>query len=324
MLHSFSQHPSDHIIKKDLPTYAFHKYNFGMRDLKLDQLQTFVDVVELGTFTAAAERLGISQPAVSLQIRQLEKKIGVRLIERVGKRATPTQAGAELIEHARRIKNAVSEAISDMDAYSNDTLGRVRIGIGATACIYLLPPILRDMRSKFPTLDITVRTGNTADILKDIEENMLDLGLVTLPAQGRMFDVTPILEDEFVVIGSKEIYELPEIATPAELARLPLILYEAGGNTRRIVNEWFSRASVPLKPIMDLGNVEAIKELVGAGLGCAILPRTAIRKNNERVPLAVRSLSPCLYRELALVMRHDKPRHKGLREMVKAIDVLKE
>jgi len=295
-----------------------------MHDLKLDQLQTFVDVVELGTFTAAAEKLGISQPAVSLQIRQLETKLRVRLLERVGKRAMPTQAGAELIEHARRIKSAVSEAISDMDAYSNDKMGRVRIGIGATACIYLLPPILRNMRSKYPTLEITVRTGNTADILKNIEDNILDLGLVTLPAQGRMFDVTPILEDEFVVVGSKEIYELPKVATPTELARLPLILYEAGGNTRRIVNEWFAAASVPLKPIMDLGNIEAIKELVGAGLGCAILPGMAIRKNDERVPLAMRVLSPCLNRKLALVMRHDKPRHKGLREMVYAISALKE
>ena len=293
-----------------------------MRDLKLDQLQTFLDVVELGTFSAAAERLQISQPAVSIQVRQLEKSLGVRLIERVGKRAAPTSAGLELINHAKRIQETVTTTLDGMATYASGTLGRVRIGTGATACIYLLPPVLQDLRRRFPTLDITVRTGNTADMLKALEENSLDVGLVTLPAPGRMFEVTNVIDDAFVAIAAADTDPLPDVVTPQDLSKRSVLLYEAGGNTRRIVDEWFAKAGVPMTPEMDLGSVEAIKELVGAGLGCAVLPGTAIRKTGERSAIVSRPLSPKLHRKLAVVIRRDKVLTKGLRETVKALQKL--
>lgn len=293
-----------------------------MRDVKFDQLQTFLEVVDRGSFSAAAERLQLSQPAVSLQIRQLERRLGVSLIERVGKRARPTAAGADLVEHARRIEEDVKAALDRMATHAHGTLGRVRIGTGATACIYLLPPILRDLRQRFPSLEITVRTGNTSDVLKDLEENWIDVGLVTLPAPGRMFEVTPLLDDDFVVIAAPDDDRLPEIVTPRALAGLPIVLYEAGGNTRRIVDDWFARAGVRLTPVMDLGSVEAIKELVSAGLGCAILPGSAIRREGERVPLVARPLSPLLHRKLGLVLRRDKTLTRGLRETIKALQRL--
>jgi DNA-binding transcriptional LysR family regulator len=294
---------------------------FGMRDLKLDQLQTFVRVIELGSFSAAAERLHVSQPAVSLQVRQLERKLGVRLVERVARRATPTAAGCELVKHARRIENAVAAALDEMSTYASGTLGRVRIGTGATACIYLLPPALRDLRRRFPTLEITVTTGNTADVLKALAENTLDVGFVTLPAPGRMFEVTPVLEDSFVAMTAADDDRLPTLVTPAALAKLPVVLY-AGGNTRRIVDQWFARAGVSVAPVMELGSVEAIKELVGAGLGCAVLPGSAVRKTGERVPIVARPLSPKLQRKLGLVVRKDKSLTRGLQETIRGLQRL--
>jgi DNA-binding transcriptional LysR family regulator len=177
-----------------------HKGNFAMRGLNLDHLTTFASVIELGGFSAAGQRLNLTQPAVSLQIRQLERKLGVRLVERVGRRATATAAGLDLLEHARRIEAAVSGAIDAMAYHATGTVGRVRIGTGGTACIYLLPPILRELRRRFPTLEIVVSTGNTPDVLKAIEANSIDVGLVTLPAPGRIFQVTPVIGDEFVAL----------------------------------------------------------------------------------------------------------------------------
>ncbi|HKU98968.1 MAG TPA: LysR family transcriptional regulator [Vineibacter sp.] len=289
-----------------------------MRDLKLDQIHAFTQVIELGSFSAAAERLQLSQPAVSLQIRQLERRLGVRLIERVGKRATPTSAGIALIEHAQHIEAAVAAALEGIAPHARGALGRVRIGTGATACIYLLPPVLRDLRRRFPTLDIAVTTGNTGDVLRALEANQLDVGLVTLPAPGRMFDVTPVRDDAFVVVAAADDGRLPKQATPAALARLPLVLYETAGHTRRIVDAWFARAGVRLTPVMELGSVEAIKELVAAGLGCAVLPGMAIRKV-ERLPIVSRPLVPRLQRKLALVVRRDKVVSRGLREVMTAI-----
>ncbi|MBV9956050.1 MAG: LysR family transcriptional regulator [Pseudolabrys sp.] len=289
-----------------------------MRDLRLDHLKTFTEVIELGSFTAAAERLQLSQPAISLQVRQLERALGVRLVERVGKRATPTHAGLNLIDHGRRIQAAVSAALDDMAAHARDSLGRVRIGTGATACIYLLPPVLKELRRRFPLLELIVKTGNTGDVLKAVERNELDVGLITLPAPGRIFEVIPVLDDAFVAVVSAEEARLPKVFTPATLAKLPIVLFESGGNTRRLVDDWFSRAGIQVTPVMELGSVEAIKELVGAGFGCAVLPGTATR-NPGKVPLVSRPLAPSLKRKLALVLRRDKTLNRGLSEVVKAL-----
>ncbi|MBE0530955.1 MAG: LysR family transcriptional regulator [Rhodospirillales bacterium] len=292
-----------------------------MRSLDLDYLKTFVMVIEHGSFSAAAERLDLSQPAVSLQIRQLEKRLGVPLIERVGRKARPTAAGAELLAHAGPIEAAVSSALEAVARHASGTLGRVRLGTGATACIFLLPPVLKKLRRKHPDLDITVSTGNTADIVKAVGENTLDLGLVTMPVSGRIFEIIPVLDDEFVVIAPPGM-ELPKRITPSALAALPVLLFEPGGNTRRIADAWFARGGAALKPIMSLGSVEAIKELVGAGLGCAVLPSMAVRRPANRGTLAVRSLSPQLHRTLAIVMRRDKRLHRGLGETLRALQEL--
>ncbi len=287
-----------------------------MRNLSLDQLRSFLDIVELGSFSAAARRRRLSQPAVSQQLRQLEQRFGLRLIERVGRLARPTPAGSELLEHARRIDAAAAAALDAMARHAKGAPGRVRLGTGATACIFLLPPVLRELRRRLPAAEITVSTGNTADILKGVEENLLDLGLVTMPVAGRMFQVMPLLKDELVLIAPRGGAPLPGKITPSVLAELPMLLYEPGGNTRRAVDAWFAQAGIAPKPAMSLGSVEAIKELVRAGLGYSLLPRMAVPQTERGAALSPLSLTPKLHRELALVMRRDKPLHRGLREMI--------
>jgi DNA-binding transcriptional LysR family regulator len=291
-----------------------------MRRLSLDHLRTFADVVELGSFSAAARRLNLTQPAVSLQVKQLEGRLGVRLIERVGRRAHPTAAGRDLLAHVHRVDAAVAGALAAVADHREGGSGRLRLGTGATACIYLLPKVLRDLRQRFPALEIVVSTGNTPDMLRAIEENRIDVALVTLPAAGRMLDVRPVLDDEFVLVAPRGTKLAREI-TAAELAKLPLVQYEPGANTRRVVDDWALRAGLSLKAVMELGSVEAMKELVGAGLGCSVLPRMALRGRHE--PFVVRPLKPRLYRKLALVLRRDKPLTKGLRELVRAVAALK-
>lgn len=294
-----------------------------MRALNLDQLRTFSDVIELGSFSAAAERLNLSQPAVSLQIRELERRLGVRLIERVGRRATATAAGDALLAHARRIDSAVIAATGEMQQYARGVFGYVRLGTGATACIHLLPPLLRDLRQRFPSLEIAVTTGDTAEIVRAVDDNMIDIGLVTLPARGRSLSVTPLLADPFVAISAHDAERLPDILSPADAAALPMIAYGPGGNTRRVIDAWFRTADVPLRPIMELGSIEAIKEMVGAGLGCAIVPAMAIAGKPGPSPYLVRSLTPALNRSLGIVMRRDKHLHQGLREALRALEALR-
>ena len=291
-----------------------------MRGLNLDHLHTFALVAELGGFSAAASVLGLSQPAVSLQIRQLEQRLRVRLIERVGRRATPTAAGTELLNHARRIEDQLSALTDSMQRHSDGLTGRVRLGTGATFCIYLLPSVLQRLRQRLPGLDIMVRIGNTNDILKAIEDNVLDLGFVTLPVAGRMFDVTPVLEEEFLAVLPAGDDPFAGEITPTELSRQKLILYEPGSHTRTIIDRWFAAGGIAPRPAMELGSVEAIKEMVGAGMGCAVLPSMAVQPGIRQAAIVARRLSPPLFRGRGIVVRRDKIRHRGLREIVKALE----
>ena len=201
-----------------------------MRGLNLDHLRMFAQVAELGSFSAAAERNGVTQPAVSLQVRQLERRYGLKLVERVGRRARPTAAGLELLTHIRAIDATLAQAEQAMTAHASQVSGRLRLGTGATACTYLLPPLLADLRRRFPALEVVASTGNTADMLRGLENNALDIGLVTMPAPGRMFQVEPLREDEFVAIfPAHGPIPVPASATPQALAALPLVLFEPGG-----------------------------------------------------------------------------------------------
>jgi DNA-binding transcriptional LysR family regulator len=129
--------------------------------INFEQLRTFSLVLELGSFSAAAERLGVTQPAVSVQVKQLERRLGVRLIERVGRRVGATPAGADLMAELPNVATALTNAINAATFHSAGVAGRVRLGTGGTGCLYLLPPVLRDLRARYPLLDIIVSTGNT-------------------------------------------------------------------------------------------------------------------------------------------------------------------
>lgn len=289
-----------------------------MRRLNLDHLAAFAAIVEHGGVSVAAERLNLSQPALSVQIRQLERSLGLSLFERVGRRIEPTAAGRKLLPHIRRIDEAVAGALHSMADHAQSVAGQIRIGTGATACIYLLPPILRRLRDRFPRLEIVVRTGNTPDILSGLEQNTLDVGLVTLPAPGHALASEPLVEDEIVAVFSRDA-QVPEKVEAAALVEIPVLLYEPGGNSRRVIDDWFRAAEVDLKPAMELGSIEAIKQLVAAGLGCGLLPRLAVADAEAASGLLVRSLTPRLFRRIGLVLRRDKVPDRSLSEAIAAL-----
>lgn len=286
-------------------------------NLNLDQLQTLAAVAELGSFSAAAERAGLTQPAVSLQVRQLERRLGVRLVERVGRRAQPTAAGLELLRHAALIREQVAQALQAVAPHRAGSVGRVRLGTGATACIYLLPPVLRRLRARLPGLQVSVQVGNTQEMLKLVQDNQLDLALVTLPAPGRSFEVTRVCDDELVAVFPAG-EPAPRRLTAQVLQSRPLLLY-AGGHTRLAVDQWFARAGVAPQPVMSLDSVEAIKRLVGAGLGWAVLPRMSVAGAECPRGVQVQPLAPRLHRTLGVVMRRDKQLHAGLQPLLREL-----
>src|SRR5437588_661573 len=125
-----------------------------MRSLNLDQLRAFVEVVERGSFTAAAKELNLSQPAISHQVQELEKLFKIDLVERLGKRAHLTPAGEQLIEHARRLLDEDARTRTAMRRYDGDWGGRIRIGTSATVLMYALPPVLRKLATEHPQMEL--------------------------------------------------------------------------------------------------------------------------------------------------------------------------
>lgn len=287
-----------------------------MTTLNLAHLATFRLVIQRGSFSAAADVLGISQPAVSLQIRQLEHFLRSRLLERTGRGVKATAAGLALLTHGERIEQAVEETLRSLDAFSHEVSGTVSLGTGATACIHLLPPLLQQLRETYPLLKVGVTTGNTPGVVRAIEENRLDLGLVTMPVSGRGLEITPILDEEFVCISAQEEECEP---TPDSLHTLPLIAFESGSGTRALIDGWFQASGLQPEPVMQLGSIEAIKRMVRAGLGYSIVPRMAVEQVADREGLCVLSLTPVLHRQLAIVMRQDKILSKGISGLIRLL-----
>ncbi|EOL8876462.1 TPA: LysR family transcriptional regulator [Enterobacter mori] len=290
-----------------------------MTTLNLGYLATFRLVIQRGSFSAAADVLGISQPAVSLQIRQLEQFLQTRLVERTGRGIKATAAGQELLVHGERIEQAVDETLRSVSAFNHDVSGTITLGTGATACIHLLPPLLQQLRSDYPLLRVGVTTGNTLDIVRAIEENRLDMGLVTMPVSGRALDVMPVMDEEFVFIASQAQQAMFTDLRPDALHTLPLIAFESGSGTRALIDGWFEASGLTIAPAMQLGSIEAIKRMVRSGLGYSIVPKMAVEQKADREGLCVSSLSPVLQRQLAVVMRQDKILSKGISGIIRIL-----
>ncbi len=284
----------------------------------LRQLRMLLAAVDAGSISAAARSLNVTQPAATQQLRLLERGLGVRLLERARGKVVATPAGEALLAAARRAQDAVDDVISAAQRLRAGEAGRVRIGTGATACIYLLPPTLTAVKRRMPGLEVTVATGNTPEILERLEIGALDIALVTSPVRlSRSLAKTKIAIDPLVALIPESLSPRATTIGPRELGELPLILYETGAGTRALMDAWFRRARMAPKPIMELASVEAIKALVASGLGASIVPELAV---SERVEGAVvRPLRPALSRELAYVLRKEQVMDRGLRTLIQEL-----
>ena len=287
----------------------------------LRQLRTFLAVVEMGNVSTAARSLNLTQPAASQQLRELERLLRVRLLERAAGKVHPTAAGMALLEPARRAQAAIDDAVAAVAAHRKGESGRVRLGTGATACIYLLPPILSAAKRRMPGLEIVIATGNSADMARQVETGELDIALATLPiTRSRSLSVTRLTTDPLVALLPAALARGATSLSAMQVAQLPLILYETGGTTRAIIDAWFRRAGVAPAPIMQLDSIETIKVLVSGGLGASIMPAMALA--TQPPGTVTRRLRPTIERQLGIVLRREKVLDRGLRGVLDALSAL--
>ena len=246
------------------------------------RLRVFRIVAEELSFTRAAERLFLTQPAVTMQVKNLEEDLGLRLFDRTGQKIALTPAGRLLNGYARRIAGLCAEAEQKLAALKGETRGRLALGASTTIAQYLLPRLAGDFLAAFPAIQLSILSGNTADVVAALADGRIALGLIEGPSGRIDLKCEPFVEDEIVLVvpPSHEWTSAGAIdATALKQARI--ILRERGSGTRQVVEEALRRARLDVKKlhiVLDLDSTESIKSAIAAGLGIGFVSRWALGK----------------------------------------------
>jgi DNA-binding transcriptional LysR family regulator len=256
--------------------------------MNLNHLAIFHAVAQTGSMTLGAERLDVSQPAVSKQVRELERALGVPLFDRIGRRVHLSQAGEILADYARRLFALAHEAQRAMADVRGVGRGRLAIGASTTIGTYLLPGVVAEFWRRHPKIELLVEIENTEQIHRRLAGHELDLGLTEGFVDEETLDADVFHQDELVVIASPGHHLAGKPRVPlSALQEEPFILREPGSGTRAVEERALARLKVPVRVAMALGSTEAIKRVVAEGVGLAIVSRLAVRAEGAAGTLVV-------------------------------------
>lgn len=245
--------------------------------LNFNQLRLFLAVAEYGGVTRAAAAIYVSQPAISKAIHELERDLGVPLVERIGRQIVLTDAGQTLAGYARQIFQLAGEGRHALDELRGLARGRLAVGASTTVGIYLLPRLAGQFHERYPAIDLSLEIANTEQILGQLRANRLDLAFVEGTVSDAELIASRFLHDTLVLIAAPQ-HPLARagLATIDDLATTPFLMREMGSGTREIVSAALAAHGIVPPVAMDLGHTEAIKQAVAAGLGVSILSRLTI------------------------------------------------
>jgi DNA-binding transcriptional LysR family regulator len=242
----------------------------------LRQLRIFEAVARLGSISRAAAELHLTQPAVSMQMKQLESLLGLTLLEQVGKRLTLTQAGTELREHARDIALRVTDMAAAMDQFRALERGQLRLAVVSTAN-YFLPGVVADFSRRHPGVRISLQVANREAVLASLAANTADLAITGRPPDSPDIVAQHFMDNPLVVIAPPGHPLAGQSPVPlARLARETLVLREPGSGTRAALERHFAAHGLQIKPGCELGTNEALKQAVRAGLGLGMVSMQTI------------------------------------------------
>ncbi len=277
----------------------------------LDSLHHLLLIAEHGSFTAASRHAHLSQPALTASIHRLEEAMGGRLLDRHARGATPTAAGMALLPHARAALAAVEagrQAVAEIEGLAR---GRVRIGGGATACTWLLPPLLAEFHRAHPDIDIRVRETFSPAVRDDVRAGLLDLGITQGLTETPGLVEEPWRQDPLVMVASPDVAERLRSRVPPGA---PVVTFAAGSALRGLLDQH----RPDLQVTMELASIAAVKGHVRAGLGVALLPQATVQDDLDLGHLVVLHDSGIpAARQLSLV-------HAGLDRLSPAATALRE
>ena len=256
--------------------------------LNLHQLATFQVVAKHCSFVRAAEELHFSQPAVSAQIRHLEKSLGVKLFDQIGRKTHLTQAGEELFLYSQKIFSVIEETLEIMEAFRSPHYGRLDVGADTTVGSYVVPGLLGKFHEIYPRVEISLQVLNRLMLIDALMNNRIEMAVMGIVPDDMPVEIEPLAYNTLVLVAAPT-HRLAGIKNVPieELGREHFLLREPGSGTRAALEGALGAAGVPLQVSMEVGNNSAIKQGVAAGLGIALISQVALDMELETNRLVI-------------------------------------
>jgi LysR family nitrogen assimilation transcriptional regulator len=280
--------------------------------MDLKQIEYFVRVAELGSFTRASAALNIAQPALSRQIRLLEVELRQTLLVRNGRGAAPTEAGNLLLEHGRGILHQVQRAREELGRVRGSLAGRVAIGLPSSLARMITVPLTRAFRQQMPDAALSIREGLSVAIHESLLAGRLDIAVLYNAQPSADIDISPLMEEELLLVQARP-PGLPEDPPPPaitlrEVAALPLLIPSRPNAIRMHVEAEMANIDCRPQVVLEIDGVAAILDLVADGVGCAVLSRNAVASSIRPSAFTVRSIQqPAMRTKLALATSSLRP-----------------
>jgi DNA-binding transcriptional LysR family regulator len=248
-----------------------------MLPVDVRQLEILRAVADSGSFTSAARRLHVSQSAISRQVLMLEEEIGEPVFLRLGRRVRLTSAGDSLLQLSRRVLRDIHDTTAAIVEHHRTLKGTISLGGGMTVCLHVFPALLKEFRRRHPGIEVKLTTGGTPDLVERLRSGAVDVALLTLPVDGADLAQVPVMREELLLVMPPT-HPLARRRTisPRDLSGQPLVLFERGSSTRRVIDAMMLREAVSPRIVMETENVEILKAFVTIGMGVTIAPYQAV------------------------------------------------
>lgn len=287
--------------------------------MELRQLESLVAIVDGGSLSRAAVTLNVAQPSLSRQMALLEKELGQRLLVRTGRGVAPTPAGEAFLVHARAMLDIARRARDEMHDLGREPAGRVTVGMPPRVALGLSVPLIQHFRRAFPRAGITVIEGLSASLREPLAAGRLDLALLFDPPPSPQLAYEPLLREKLLLVAPPR-SRLPARVALAALAAYPMVLPSAPNAIRSLLGSVLEPRGITLNVVAEVGAVQTVLGLVAQGVGCTVLPESALATNADAAALPRAPIGPpAIWNKLVLAMPLARPGSRLIRETAQLI-----
>ena len=275
--------------------------------MDFDQLETFIEVARLSSFSRAAEKRFRTQPAISSQIRSLEEEVGAKLLDRSGGKVSLTASGKLFLRFAEDTLDARKAAVTAIAETERVPRGEIVVGANEGTCLHILPEVFAHFKKQYPDVSVSITRADYSKVLESVIDNTVDFGVVSMPITDPRLTAVLIHKDELVMIAPPK-HPLAKLksACTSDIAQYPLVMPKVG-HTRDALDDLFHQHKLKPRYTMELDSSELLKRFVAADVGIGFISRSNVQEDVKANVLAAVPLADApIRRDLALVFRKDK------------------